>query len=147
LLGLLAAKGVGILTDDLLIVEDGYAFAGPRCVDLRKGAVDWLGQRLCVETIQERQRWRVHLPPVTPALALRGWILPTWADCVELEPVPVAQRLPLIYGSLAIQRVPVHPQLMLRLAALPFLVFRRPRRWDVMEESAARLWDRVQELS
>jgi hypothetical protein len=146
LLGLLAAQGVGIVTDDVLIVQDGYAFAGPRCVDLRKGAVDWLGQRQSGEIVQERDRWRVHLPPVAPALALRGWILPIWAECVGFERVPVAQRLPVIYKSLALARVPLRPQLMLRLATLPFLVFQRPRRWDMMEESAARLWDRVHEL-
>ncbi|MGH3755461.1 MAG: hypothetical protein ACRDRP_22750 [Pseudonocardiaceae bacterium] len=139
----LAAKGRGIVADDVLIIDNGHAFAGPRCIDLREGAADWLGQGERINTIGERRRWRVHVPPVPPTVPLRGWILPTWGDRVELEPVAAVRRLPLLYANLALTRIPRHPDRLLGLAALEFLVFRRPRRWETMDEAAATLLDRL----
>lgn len=143
-LGHLAAKGLGIVADDVLIVEDGQALAGPRCIDLREGAASWLGQGAdSVLTIGQRRRWRTHVPSVPPAVPLQGWILPTWGDRVELESVAAVRRLPLLYANLALTQIPRHPERLLRLAALPFLVFRRPRRWETMDEAAATLLDRL----
>ncbi len=62
LLGLLAAKGVPVLADDALVVEDRTAFAGPRCIDLREGAADWLQQGTDIGMVGNRRRWRVRLP-------------------------------------------------------------------------------------
>ncbi len=143
-LGHLAAKGFGIVADDVLIIEDGQALAGPRCVDLREGAASWLGQEAdSVVTIGRRRRWRTHVPPVPPAVHLLGWLLPTWGDRVELESVPAIHRLPLLYGNLALTQIPRHPERLLRLAALPFLVFQRPRRWETMDQAAASLLDKL----
>jgi hypothetical protein len=139
----LAAKGRGIVADDVLIIDNGHAFAGPRCVDLREGAADWLGQGESINTIGERRRWRVHVPAIPPVVPLRGWILPTWGDRIELEPVPALRRLPLLYANLALTQIPRYPDRLLSLAALKFLVFRRPRRWEAMEEAAATLLDRL----
>ncbi|MGH3611029.1 MAG: hypothetical protein ACRDRK_00090 [Pseudonocardia sp.] len=141
-LGHLATKGLGIVTDDVLIVEDGSALAGPRCVDLRAGAADWLGHGECYD-INGRRRWRVHVPAVPAAVPLQGWILPAWGDRVELEPVLLVRRLPILYANLALTKIPHHPEQLLRLASLPFLIFRRPRRWQAMDEAATILLDRL----
>jgi hypothetical protein len=139
----LAAKGRGIVADDVLIIDNGHAFAGPRCVDLRESAADWLGQGESINAVGERRRWRVHVPAIPPVVPLRGWILPTWGDRIELEPVPALRRLPLLYANLALTQIPRYPDRLLSLAALKFLVFRRPRRWEAMEEAAATLLDRL----
>jgi hypothetical protein len=139
----LAAKGRGIVADDILIVENGEVLPGPRCIDLREGAADWLGQGEAINTIGERRRWRVHVPPVPPAVPLRGWILPMWGDRLELEPVAALRRLPLLYANLALTQIPRYPDRLLGLAALEFIVFWRPRRWETMDEAAAVLLDRL----
>jgi DNA-binding NarL/FixJ family response regulator len=143
LLGHLSAKGVGIVADDLLVVQDGQVFAGARCIDLREGAAEWLGQGRALGRVGDRERWRVDVPACDPAAPVVGWILPQWGARVELQPVPAMRRLPLLYANLWLTGVPVNPEQLMRLAALPFFVFRRPRRWEDMEESAATLWDRV----
>ena len=61
---------------------------------------------------------------------------------MELESVPAIDRLPLLYGNLALTQIPRHPERLLRLAALPFLVFQRPRRWETMDQAAASLLDK-----
>jgi hypothetical protein len=142
-LGYLAAKGVGIVSDDVLIVGDGHALSGPRCVDLRHSAADWMGQGVDIGVVGDRRRWRIHVSPVPAAVALQGWIVPAWGDRLELETVPPAGRLPLLYANLSLKWIPRNPEKILRLAALPCLIFRRPRRWEAMEEAVAMLLDRV----
>jgi hypothetical protein len=142
-LAYLAAKGLGIVSDDVLIVGDGHALSGPRCVDLRYSAADWMGQGVDIGVVGDRRRWRIQVPPVPAAAPLQGWIVPVWGDRVELEAVPPTGRLPLLYASLSLTWIPRSPQRMLRLAALPCLIFRRPRRWEAMEEAVAMLLDRV----
>ena len=144
-LGYLAAKGVGVISDDVLVVDGGHALAGPRCVDLRASAADWLGQGVDVGVVGARRRWRMHVPPVPAAVALQGWILPSWGERVELEVVPPAQRIPLLYANLAQLRVPRDPAQLLSLAALPCLILRRPRRWEAMDEAVAMLLDRIEQ--
>ncbi len=143
MLAYLAAKGVGIMCDDVLVVEDGHGFAGPRCVDLRASAADWMGQGVDIGLVGDRGRWRVRVPPVPAAVPLRGWIVPAWGDHVALEAVPPAGRLPLLYANLGLIRMPRRPERLLRLAALPCLTFRRPQRWEAMEEAVAMLLDRI----
>lgn len=143
MLGYLAAKGIGVVSDDVLIIGDGHALSGPRCVDLRHSAADWMGQGVDIGVVGERRRWRVQLPPVPAAAPLQGWIVPVWGDHVELEVVPPAGRLPLLYANLALTRIPRSPERLLRLAALPCLIFRRPRRWEAMEQAVVTLLDRL----
>ena len=144
LLGHLAAKGVGIVADDAVVVdEDGLALAGPRCVDLREGAADWLGQGEDIGMVGARRRWRMHVPAVPAAVPLRGWIVPEWGDCIELEAVPAVLRLRLLYANRYLALPPRRPERVLDLVALPFVIFRRPRRWDSAEEAITVLMDRL----
>ena len=143
MLAYLAAKGAGIVSDDVLIVGDGHALSGPRCVDLRNSAAHWTGQGVDIGVIGERRRWRVQVPPVPAAVPLQGWVVPAWGDHVKLEAVPPAGRLPLLYANLGLNRIPRSPEALLRLAALPCLIFRRPRRWEATEEAVTMLLDQV----
>lgn len=142
-LGQLASKGVGIVADDVLVVDDGHALAGPRCIDLRGDVAGWTGQGTDLGVVGARRRWRMRVPPVPAAVPLRGWIVPEWGDRVEIEPVAVRDRLAVLHANLAVTRVPSHPTRLMKLAALPFFVFRRPRRWEAMEAAVAALLDRL----
>ena len=142
LLGHLATKGVGIVADDAVVVDkDGLVHAGPRCVDLREGAADWLGQGEDIGIVGTRRRWRMHVPAVPAAVPLRGWIVPEWGDCIELGAVPVVLRHRLLYANRYLGEVPRRPERVLDLIALPFVIFRRPRRWESAEEATAALLD------
>lgn len=121
--------GLGVLTDDVLVVADGVALPGPGCIDLRPGAAAHLGVGEHIGTIGRRPRYRLAVDDVGPA-PLAGWVLPTWADTIGVEPVPPAQRLALLLGNLALTRPPRDPGRILDLAMLPFLTLSRPQRWE-----------------
>ena len=144
LLGLLAAGGVGIVADDALVVADQQVLAGPRCIDLRESAADWLQQGSDIGMIGERRRWRVRLPAVPSSAPLRGWVLPTWGAELSFHSVPPRDRLQLLCQSLTLADVPIQPAQLLALAALPMIVFRRPRLWPAAEESTDRLLEHLQ---
>jgi hypothetical protein len=145
LLGHLATKGVGIVADDAVVVDDdaGLVLAGPRCVDLREGAAKWLGQGEDIGMVGARRRWRMHVPAVAGAVPLRGWIVPEWGDCIELETVPAVLRPQLLYAHRYLGQLPRRPERVLDLIALPFVIFRRPRRWESADDATAALLDRL----
>lgn len=132
MLAWLTQQGVPLLTDDLLVVDDGRALAGPRCVDLRGEAARQLGIGEDAGVLGARQRFRVVTPPTAASVPLRGWILPTWGEDLRAVPVPPARRLPTLLHHLALRVPPTNPSRLLDYAALPFVELRRPRRWDLL---------------
>lgn len=143
LMAMLAAKGFGIVADDALVVDDGAVLAGPRCIDLRQGAAAWLGLGADIGLVGARRRWRLTVPQVPAATPLSGWIVPAWGERVEFAVVPPTLRLPLLTSCLTLARAPRQPARLLALAALPFIVFRRPRTWATAEDATARLVDHL----
>lgn len=148
LMAQLAVAGCGILSDDIVVLdENGRALAGPRCVDLREGAAVHLGLGTDIGMVGERRRWRLRVPDVPPAVPFRGWIVPEWGDRIEFDAVPVATRPSTVFAHRYLQFVsPPDPTRVLALAALPFLTFRRPKRWEVAEEATAALLARLSDL-
>jgi hypothetical protein len=125
----LALAGHAVICDDLLVLHEGRAFAGPPCADLRADAATWLGagKRVGVRG-PSRERWRLQAPPGDAETPLSGWIILGWGDEAELSPVRPAARLRRLsayrtFGS----KIP-DPSIMLDLAALPMWELRRPRR-------------------
>jgi hypothetical protein len=143
LLGMLAAGGHGVVTDDVLVLEHGWAMAGPRCIDLRAGAAQRLGVGTDIGLVGRRHRWRMAAPPISAMLPLRGWILPVWGDAIKAHPLPARQRLGLLHANLAITRAPLAPLRMLELCRLPFLALHRPRRWESARDAMDTLLDAV----
>jgi hypothetical protein len=136
----LAQRGIGVLADDVVVVDDERVFAGPRTVDLRDDAAHalMLGTRLPGGS--GRERWRVALDPVAPEVELRGWILATWsAGPAELVAVPPSDRLRLLARSRVIGVATERPDLLLRLAGLPAWEYRRPAGWDGFESGIDQL--------
>jgi hypothetical protein len=117
---------VPVVTDDVLIVADGLAFAGPRCLDLRDPVDDAIALR--------GDRYRVTLDPMTAEVPLRGFVHLGWDAGAHS---PLMRRLP---PSERLERL-LHPGrgdtrwhdgvARLELAALPAWELTRPREGDV----------------
>jgi hypothetical protein len=127
LLAWFAAQGIGVLSDDLLVVRSGTALAGPRCVDLRRDAADALAVGEPIGVVGARERWRLPLAQVAAEVPLTGWIVLGWHDQVTLRRVAPARRLPILVENLAIAAEPADALGLVALTALPMLEFLRPR--------------------
>ena len=128
-----ASRGIGILADDLCVVDDGHLLSGPRTLDLRQPPH---GPLATLEATPARaSRWRVALPDVPQRAPLAGWVLLRWGEALDLEPVAVADRLALLARWRGWKALPSRPEPFLALAALPGHVLTRPRRWNVLAQS------------
>jgi hypothetical protein len=138
-LGWLALNGHRVLVDDLLVLDGEAAFAGPRCVDLRPDAAARLGAGEPLGVVGSRERWRLPLDAVPARVPLRGWIVLSWGEATALEPLRGPERLLALMPHRSVRLEPPAPGALVRLASLPVLVLRRPRRWDSLPDAAARL--------
>lgn len=127
MLAALAAAGVPVLADDLVVVDGGDVLAGPRCIDLREDAAAALGAGRPIGSAGGRERYRVALGPVPAAVPLGGWLTLGWADAVAVATPPAHERLPTLLDAMALQTMPSDPARYLDLAARPLLALRRPR--------------------
>ena len=109
LLAALAARGVDVVCDDMLVVEDDHAFAGPRTIDLREDAAGALGVGENIGVAGARARWRVRLGPAPPRLPLAGWIFLDWAERVEVARVPASETLQRLLRNRGIRVPPLDP--------------------------------------
>lgn len=134
LLAAAARAGVGVVADDLLVMNGAVTFAGPRCVDLRGESAEYLGIGRKLQT-QGRERHRVALAAVPAEATLRGWILLTWGDTAELLPVRPSEALVRVSAQRMMQLGAAGPERMLDHAALPVRELRRPRRLGGLDES------------
>jgi hypothetical protein len=127
LLAGLALHGTPVFSDDLLVIDRaGLAYAGPRCLDLRRPEVLGDGVRDRLRPVRNGTRRRMDLPPVAAVARLRGWFFLEWGSRVEALPCRAQARL----GGLLAQRrwatKAIDPQVLLALAALPAWTLRRP---------------------
>jgi hypothetical protein len=129
----LALDGVPIAGDDLLVIERGTVFAGPRALDLRRDAARILGVGEPMGVLGARERWRLVLEPDGGALPLRGWIFLAWGDDVSIRPVPAGERFRRLVAQRTIRLAPRDPSTLLNLAAQPAFELRRPRSWSSLE--------------
>jgi hypothetical protein len=131
LLAALAAANTAVIGDDLLVVGDGLALAGPRCVDLRADAAATLGVGERIGVVGARDRWRVALGAVPAAAPLRGWVALDWAPQPAIKALAPPDRLPRLLDAIAIVPAPEVDEL-LDLATLPMYVLERPRDLGVL---------------
>jgi hypothetical protein len=131
MLARLALAGRPILTDDLLIVSGELALAGPRCLDLRADGPGAAGLDGMTEPVRGSERHRLRLGPVDPEVPLRGWILLSWGDELELRQLSPTERL----EQLSVQRnvQGIEPGKILQLARLPAWELKRPFEWGSLE--------------
>ena len=138
LMGLHAA-GVTVVSDDLIVLEEGRVYSGPRCLDLRQGAAERFGTGRSLGRVGRRDRWRVDLPPAPPDLPLAGWVVLGWSSDVVIELVGTSQRLGALATNRAVTARGEVPRDLLDAVAHPVLLFSRSRDWAKMSEGIERL--------
>lgn len=137
LLAALAAAGYEVLTDDLVVADGGHCFAGPRCIDLKLDAARALGLVGQTRLVRSSQRRRLTLPPADGRWQLGGFLALEWGSATathRLSPSAGFARLAehRRVGGLGADHIEL-----LRLAGLPMIVLRRPRRWEALDEAVA----------
>jgi hypothetical protein len=142
-LALLARAGAPIVSDDVLVLDGGRALAGPRSIDLRADASRSLGIGESLGIVGDRERWRVPLDPIEPALPFRGWVALRWSRQPAIGSLQGAQRLGALLQHSALRVRPRAPTALLNLAGLPFLELSRPRRWVEAERAIGLLLDEL----
>jgi hypothetical protein len=141
LLAALAVRGVPVVADDLLVVDDRAAYAGVRTVDLQPDAVARLGIADRVTPVGREGRLRLGLPDVTPRTALAGWVFLCWSKTSELVALSARETLSRVTGSHLWADVTSDPVRLLDFAALPGYELRRPRHADSLAASVALVAD------
>lgn len=132
-----AEAGIGVLSDDVLIVADGQCLAGPRALDLRPGAAERYGPTVAVRGGTRR---RLALPPVRAEVPLAGIVYLEWGgDSARLTRLRGSDTLGRLSENRRQDGFPRHPETLLNLAALPSYELRRPRRWDIQDDVVDRL--------
>jgi hypothetical protein len=119
----LAGSGVPVLSDDILVVENGTAYAGPRLIDLRPE--DWLDPHEHTVAARGGDRRRLSLPEIEATAPLRGFVFLEWGDTLELEALPPSRRLALLNDHCRPEAA--SPVGLLELARLPAWLLRRPQ--------------------
>jgi hypothetical protein len=133
LLAACLAAGVGVLADDLCVIDDGHLLCGPRTLDLRRPPDDALA---ALGTVPARAgRWRVDLPDVPPRTPLAGWMRLNWGEAHSTQPLTFADRLTLLARWRGWNALPSRPESLLDLAARPGYVLTRPRALDGLDET------------
>jgi hypothetical protein len=125
--------------DDLLVTDGDVAYAGPRCLDLRRGAAEHFGLGTAIGRIGTRDRWRETLPPVAPTLPLGGFIVLEWGPDPLVEPLPLGERLRRLAGSRGLLAGEEPPGAWMKALRVPMLQFTRPKDWSRIDESMALL--------
>jgi len=144
LLATLFMKGIPILTDDVLIIGGQLtAFAGPRCIDLRRETAEALSVGEYIGVAGTRERWRLQVGGVDAEAQIGGWIWPVWDD-YGLQVLSVEQRVDVLFGNLALrveQRDHSAVSRMMDLVALPMVCYSRSRAFQALGDDTQRLLD------
>jgi hypothetical protein len=147
LLAWLARRGHPVLSDDIVVIEDSHAFAGPRSIDLREEAAARFDLARELGVVGARPRWRLGLPDVAGRVPFLGWIFLSWGHAVAAEPLSGSQRLVRLLGHRTLRIVPPDPAAHLALAGLPGWELRRPKDWQLVDETGERLLDLISNAS
>lgn len=133
LLAAMAAAGYTVLTDDVLVLEDGWAHVGPRCVELRRSGVDPATFETPLEPSRSGERSRLLLPPADPA-PLAGWVSLEWGEPLGLAQLNASQRLDRLARARS-RVVGANDAKLLEFVDLPGWVLRRPRDVELLSDT------------
>lgn len=139
-LAALVRLGCRALTDDVLVVAETDAFAGPRSVDVREDAVAYVGGRP-LGVVGNRPRWRLRPPAGPPVAPLAGLVVLEWGSEQGLATLDSKTRLRTLVGALALP--PDHGSAagLLPLLALPAWRYRRRPCLPAIERGARLILD------
>lgn len=136
-LGWLAQAGSQILADDLVVIDDGAAFAGPRTLDLKPASARYLGHE--GDRVRGGGRRRLALDGVKAEMPLRFWIALSWGDALEARRIPPSERLGVLLEHLQLRLHGPGSGALLDLAALPAFELRRPRQISSLPQAGAKI--------
>jgi len=143
LLAAVAAQGGDVLADDLLVMEAGNVFAGPRTLDLRREAAEWFGGTRALGIAGARERWRLDLAQAPASAPLGGWIVPEWSDTIKVTRQPGAAAAHHIAPARSVTGIAIDPAAFLTAAACPSVLFERPRDMRLLAAAIERLIDEL----
>jgi hypothetical protein len=126
LLAALAVAGHDVVADDLLVLDGGDCFAGPRCVDLRPDAASELGLH-ALPSVRSTRRRRLALAPCDGRFTVRGCVYLEWGERVAVEPLAPAEHLGVLTGQRRIAGLGANVQQLIGLSGLPAFRMRRPK--------------------
>ena len=140
----LARAGHRVMVDDLVVVESGKVFAGPRSIDLREGASTYLGMGKPMGIHGGRTRFRHRLDEAPAEIELAGWIFLAWGDSVEVVTLSPFERLQRLMDHRMVKGPDLlEPARLLSLAALPGFELRRPQSFDQFDDTLGAIVDIV----
>jgi hypothetical protein len=143
LLASLALAGVPVVSDDILVLDQMMALAGPRSIDLRAGAARHLAVGEAVGVMGTRERWRLVLGPIAAEAPMRGWVLLRWDTDTGVRALSGSERLIRLAAHRGGRLYPPEPGLLVALSALPVLELRRPQSWESGRDAIERLLEAV----
>lgn len=143
LLAWLHTRGRSIVADDLLVLGDGAAFAGPRSLDLREEAATTLRIGEPLGRVSTRDRWRVAVKPVAWRTPLAGFVFLAWSDRRSVTTITGRDRLTRLAAHLTIPEIPADPVALFELATLPALELARPRDWGAIDGAGEALLEAI----
>jgi hypothetical protein len=138
LVAALAQQRLPILADDIVVIDGGIVYSGPRSVDLREAIPEHvLGNTL--STAQPSRlgtRSRIVLPATATRWPLGGWIFLNWHDhSPTMRPVPLPELLGRLAGRRLMPGLPSDPARILSLSAVPAWDFGRRKSWGDLSSS------------
>jgi len=133
----LSRAGYKVMVDDLVVVESGKVFAGPRSLDLRGGASSYLGMGESAGFHYGRDRFRHRLLGDVPAeVELAGWIFLAWGESLEVVALSPLERLQhLIEHRMIKGPAELEPTGLLGLAALPGFLLTRIQSFNQFDDT------------
>ena len=136
----LALAGADVLCDDLLVVDGGTPFAGPRSIDLRADAAERLGAGEPIGVTGARERWRLRLPVAAERpQVVAGWIFLAWGERAAARSLGARERIERLIPQRGTSLPPARADAVLELASLPAWEVSRPRDWASLPEAGERL--------
>lgn len=132
----LAARGLPVVTDDLVVLEDGDVLSGPSCIDLRADTAERFPEAAYLGVVGARERYRLMTAPAPARVPLAGIFMLEWAeeddpDPLRAEPLALPERIELVHafdyaGLVGLPR----GEALLDLIELPMWRLVRPRDWN-----------------
>lgn len=123
----LHGAGVPVLADDVAAVRGGEVLMGPRSIDMRGKTVPPLPESTFLGSVADRERWRVPLPPIAPAVPLAGFVILRWGALGTTAISDPLARLKILLGCLSLQIPPRSMTDLMALSERPFVELTRPR--------------------
>jgi hypothetical protein len=132
LLAALAARGIPVVADDLVVTDGRQVFCGPRSVDLRSPLPDMVAPLV---PARGDSRWRLSLPAIAPRIELGGFIYLHWAPDVAFHAVSASSSLARVAARRSWPDLPSDLEALLRLATQPGWDLHRPLDWARMDDT------------